>query len=79
MPATGKTAQEKRSWQKVNPKGIQAQSPGLRAASYPGKRHPSAVNPTGQTLAETLKLLESSGTAEGWSLDIVPAQQSQRD
>jgi hypothetical protein len=32
---------------KANPNGIPAKSPGLRAASYPGKRDPTAVNPNG--------------------------------
>src|ERR1019366_274617 len=30
-----------------NPEGIVSSSPGLRAASYPGKRESTAVNPNG--------------------------------
>jgi hypothetical protein len=33
--------------QPCNPKGIVPSSPGLRAASYPGKRQPQRSTPTG--------------------------------
>src|ERR1035437_3882492 len=38
--------------EQANPNGILPQSPGLRAASYPGKRRPSAVNPNGVAAIE---------------------------